>query len=176
MKSVHATNLLLLSALFTLSVVVYSELPERIPVHFGPAGDADRWGERSLLRWLLLPLMAGVLCATLYVAAWFTARDPQHVNMPDKKKLLQLPRDSQLWVLQGITHPLYLIALVLNIAMCLFQYGAYLTAMTLDGRPAILAGLLLALLAGPFSVVGLLLSFQRRMDRAWRQHLGTTGG
>ncbi|HUF50691.1 MAG TPA: DUF1648 domain-containing protein [Longimicrobiales bacterium] len=169
MKTIHACNLVLLTALITLSIIVYPQLPDRIPLHFGAGGEADAWGERTLLRWLLLPLIATGICLLTYAGAWFSARDPKRVNMLDRKRLLQLPRESQLWVLQGLANPLYIMALVVNVSMCLFQYGAFRTAVDDSGRAAILAGLLLALLSGPFLLVGLLLSVQKRLDRAWQQ-------
>lgn len=170
MKTVHALNVLLVGGLIGFSVTVYPELPQRIPLHFGAGGEADRWGDRTMLRWLLLPLVAAGACAITYFAAWLSARNPRRVNLPDRKKLLQLPRESQLWVLQGFANPLYVMALILNVAMWLLQYGAYLTATEGNGRAAIMAGLLVAILCGPFIMIGLLLGFQRRMDQAWRQH------
>jgi hypothetical protein len=123
------------------------------------------------MRWMLLPLVATGVCIITYFAAWLSLRDPRRVNVPDRNKLLSLPHERQMWVLQGIANPIYLLAAVLTGTMCLLQYGAYLTAMTGSGRTAILGGLIMALMSVPFMTVGMLVSFQRRMDQAWQRHL-----
>ena len=176
MKSIHSLNLALLAGLVGLSIAVYPDLPSQIPVHFGGNGEADLWATRTAMRWMLLPFVATGVCVITYFTAWLSLRDPRHVNVPDRNKLLSLPRESQMWVLQGVANPIYLLAAVLNATMCLLQYGAYLTAMTGSGRTAILGGLVMALMSVPFMTVGVLVSFQRRMDQAWRQHLITARG
>lgn len=47
-------DLLLLVALWVLTVVRYPILPERIPLHFGPEGQIDRWGGKEELLWFSL--------------------------------------------------------------------------------------------------------------------------
>src|SRR5687767_6449588 len=108
MKTIHSVNLVLLATLVGLSIVVYPELPSSIPLHFGGTGEADRWGDRIFVRWMLLPTVAVLTCAVTYLAAWFSVRDPRSVNLPSKRQLLQLPHDTQMWVLQGIANPIYL--------------------------------------------------------------------
>ena len=123
------------------------------------------------MRWMLLPLVALGISAVTYFAARISLRDPRHLNVPDRNKLLSLSHESQMWVLQGVASPIYLLAAVLNTTMCLLQYGAYLIATQGNGQAAILAGLMMALLSAPFMAVGLLISYQRRMGQAWRQHV-----
>jgi uncharacterized membrane protein len=173
MRTIHTTNLVLLAGLIGFSVAVYPELPSQIPVHFSGSGDADEWAARTPMRWMLLPLVAAGICAVTYFAARISLRDPRRLNVPDRNKLLRLSHESQMWVLQGVANPIYLLAAVLNTTMCLLQYGAYLTATTGNGQSVILAGLMMALLAAPVMAVGLLISYQRRMGQAWRQHMAT---
>ena len=170
MRTIHTTNLVLLAGLVGFSAAVYPELPSQIPVHFSGSGSADEWPTRPPMRWILLPLVAAGICAVTYFAAWISLRDPRHLNVPDRKKLLRLSHESQMWVLQGVANPIYLLAAVLNTTMCLLQYGAHMTAMNGNGQPAILAGLMMALSSAPVMAVGLLVTYQRRMGRAWRQH------
>ncbi|MBA3969176.1 MAG: DUF1648 domain-containing protein, partial [Gemmatimonadetes bacterium] len=47
MKVTHVINGLLLAALIIGSAVVWQQLPENIPVHFGASGRADRWATTS---------------------------------------------------------------------------------------------------------------------------------
>ena len=171
MRTIHSLNLALLAGLVGLSIAVYPDLPSQIPVHFGGNGEADQWAARTPTRWMLLPFVAAGVCVITYFTAWLSLRDPRRVNVPDRNKLLSLPRDRQMWVLQGIANPIYLLAAVLNATMCLLQYGAYLTAMNGNGSTVILGGLVMALMSVPFMTVGMLVSFQRRMDQAWRRHV-----
>ncbi|HSJ32502.1 MAG TPA: DUF1648 domain-containing protein [Longimicrobiales bacterium] len=76
MRAVHLITGVLLVATVGLSVYVYPELPERIPLHFRADGTPDRWGDRSWLTWLLLPLIGAATIGFLMVvqrrldAAW----------------------------------------------------------------------------------------------------------
>jgi hypothetical protein len=171
MKTIHTTNLLLLAGLVGFSVAVYPDLPSEIPVHFSGSGEADQWAARTPMRWMLLPFVAAGICVVTYFTAWLSLRDPRHLNVPDRNKLLRLSPESQMWVLQGVANPVYLLATVLNATMFLLQYGAYRTATIGDGSSVILAGLMMALLSAPFMAVGLFVTYQGRMSQGWRQHL-----
>jgi len=47
-----------------IALSVYPRLPERVPVHFGLTGEADRWGGRWMI--LLIPLVSTALVSLDY--------------------------------------------------------------------------------------------------------------
>lgn len=62
-------DLLLLVALWVLTIIRYPVLPERIPLHFGPDGQIDRWGGKEELLWFsLLALVLNILLLSLALA------------------------------------------------------------------------------------------------------------
>ncbi len=52
----------------------YPELPDRIPIHFGPSGEPDGWAERSWAAILLMPTMTLVMGVILAGAALLVGR------------------------------------------------------------------------------------------------------
>lgn len=168
----HIANAVLLIALFAFSFAVYPDLPERIPLHFGPDGQADRWGDRTLVSWLLLPLIGAGTVALLYgVMAWCRRR-PDLLNVPDKKTLLSLPREQQVWVIDGVANSLYATATGILVMFGLLHYGAWRVAHGLDGGQQMMAGLLIGLIAVPVISLSALVVVQRRIDAARREQLG----
>jgi hypothetical protein len=94
------------------------------------SGEPDGWSDRSLLSWLLLPLIALSVCALLYAVALFVPTRPKLVNLPDKKKLLELPDDVQRWVLEGMSLAFYRTTAVMLAMFGILQYGMYRAAVT----------------------------------------------
>ena len=47
-----------------VAISVYSRLPEKVPVHFGLTGEADRWGGRWMI--FMIPLISTVIFALDY--------------------------------------------------------------------------------------------------------------
>lgn len=170
MRIVHAANALLLAGLIVLSLYVYPDLPAEIPLHFGANGSADSWGRPTLMRWLMLPMVAAATVVLLYVVAAFMPRRPQSFNIPDKKKLLELPAPLQRWVIGGVVNMLHIMTLTMLIMFCGIQYGTWETAHTRAGSSLIVASILFSLVVTPFVTIGLLIVTQRRLDQAWRAH------
>ncbi len=73
------------------AIATYGLLPERIPVHLGLDGMPDRFADRSLAKWLLLPLLLLVLQALFEFLARVIVRRPDLVNIPDKERYVALP-------------------------------------------------------------------------------------
>lgn len=61
-----------------VAVVSYGGLPDTIPTHFGPTGDADRWGSKKMV-WLI-PAIAIVLSPLII----HLCRRPDRFNYPMK--------------------------------------------------------------------------------------------
>lgn len=172
MKLVHAANALLLAGLVGLSYYVFPELPERIPQHFGMDGAPDRWSERTLLSWMLLPLMGAATATMLYAVGLYLPRHPESLNMPDRKKLLELPRELQSYVLEAAVNMVHVTTLGLLVMFCSMQYGAWESARTGARSSALVAGVILGVAVMPFLAIGCIVAIQRRMDRAWREYQG----
>lgn len=163
---------MLLAATVGLSLYVYPDLPERIPLHFAADGTPDRWGEKSLLTWLLLPLIGAATIGVLYAVAWFLPGRPHLLNMPDRKKLLEMPRPLQDRVLAAAVDMMYYTALALALAVMFasIQYGAWESATTGTSSSATVTGIIFALVVMPFMMIGFLVAIQRRLDAAWREY------
>lgn len=55
---------------------LYSVLPEKIPIHFNGLGEADRYGPKATIWWLMI-LMSAVFLGLVVIK-----RFPQHFNYP----------------------------------------------------------------------------------------------
>lgn len=67
----------LIAGAILFSIVVYSKLPERVPVHWGVSGEPDRYGSR-LEGAFLLPAIMTALWAFM---TWYPSRDPRAPNI-----------------------------------------------------------------------------------------------
>lgn len=172
----HALNALLLTALVAASLYVYPDLPAGMPLHFGADGEATRWGDRTLLSWMTLPLIAVAIVLLMYGVGALMPRRPQSFNIPDKDKLLQLPQALQHWVIGGAVNMLHALTLTMLVTFCGIQYGTWEAAHTGTGSPMIVASLLFSLVVTPFITIALLIVSQRRIDRAWRAHQAAQEG
>lgn len=166
----HLLNGLLLTLLVGGSLFVYPDLPDRIPLHFGADGQADRWGDRTLLSWLLLPLIGAATAALMTGIGIMLPRNPKLINMPDKDRLLQLPDYLQRWVIEGVAATLHVMTFVMLVMFTTMQYGAWRTAVSGDGSSMVTTGAIIALVVLPLVAVVMLVVMQRRMDAAWKQH------
>jgi uncharacterized membrane protein len=170
MKLVHALNAALLLGMIGLSIYVYPQLPERIPVHFGADGTPDSWSRRTLLTWLVLPLVGTASTAVMYGVARFMPQHPRWFNMPDRKKFLELPSALQRRVIGAVADMMYVMALTLLVMVSAMQYGAWQSAQTGLGSGWMVAGALVALVATPLQLAFFWVHIQRRQDAAWREY------
>lgn len=118
-------NLLLLGALFAGSMMVYPTLPQRFPRHFGVSGQPDAWMERSVLSWLLLPIIAAATAALLEVASRASIRNPSLWNVPDKQRFLALTPAEQAPVIRRLRDFMGMTGLATTALMMLVQASIY---------------------------------------------------
>ncbi len=85
----------LLLAMIALAAATYGDLPDRIPVHLGFSGQADRWASKSFVQWFLPCGIAVVTLTLLDVIGSLMPKRPDLLNIPDKEQLLRLPRRYQ---------------------------------------------------------------------------------
>jgi len=67
----------LLAGTVVFSLVVYSRLPERVPVHWGLSGEPDRYGSRLEGAFLVPAIMTVVLV----LMRWLPSVDPRRANI-----------------------------------------------------------------------------------------------
>jgi uncharacterized membrane protein len=167
MKLVHLLNAILLLGLLGVSALVYPDLPERIPLHFAADGQPDRWGDTTFLSWMLLPLAAVAVVLLTYGCAWYVATRPKNINMPDRKKLMQLPAHLQQWVVSAVVDMVHIVTLTVLTMFCAIQYAAWESAHTGSASSVIHVALVLGLVGMPFLAIATFVVTQRRMNRAW---------
>jgi Protein of unknown function (DUF1648) len=61
---IDALSVVVLILGWALALSVYPRLPERVPVHFGLRGEADRWGGRWMI--FMVPLVSTAIVALDY--------------------------------------------------------------------------------------------------------------
>jgi uncharacterized membrane protein len=127
-RRIHLLNLALLVWIWVFSILKWPELPERIPVHFNMAGEADGWADKSWEHWFLIPLVAVGMTLLLYGSAWLAARFPQHANLPSRVKLADLPPEERGPLLDVIKELLYRIAALITVQFVLMQLSTYRVA------------------------------------------------
>ena len=67
-------------------VILWNKLPDSVPIHFGPSGEADGFASRSVAVFV----MPSVLLAVHWLCALATAADPKHKNIEGKPLALVL--------------------------------------------------------------------------------------
>ncbi len=144
-------------ALFIISLVIsamlYPDLPARYPVHFGLSGAPDRWADKSMLTWFLVPGIGGLILFMLMGAALFTRKKPELINVIDQKKFLGLsPADREL-VLRAMDNLFVSMAVLEQLLFGFIQYQLYSAAIHPPGNISVylLPGVM------SFSVITLLL-------------------
>ena len=161
----HAVNLLLLIGLWGFAVVAYAWLPDRIPAHIGTSG-VTRWTDRQSGSWFLLPILSVFEAGFMYLLSRLVDAGPSGINVPQKKRLLALPREAQTYAIEPMRPFMYATATWLLLLTGMIQVAMYLTARSGGDvvswlLPAIIVFSLLPLLG----VVWLSRAIGRRIDQ-----------
>ena len=138
------------------AVWLWPAVPARVPLHFGADGTPDRWGERSLLVWLVLPAL-GVALAALFdgVARWSVRNlESPMLNLPGKEDVLALPPERRAPVLRHVASMNHAAGAVCVGALALIQLGMWASVDGEGGAGWILAGTAVAIV-GPLAAVAL---------------------
>lgn len=104
--------------LITVTAFYYSELPQRVPIHYDARGVADGYGNKSTL--LLLPLI-GVL---IYVGLTILSRFPHIFNYPVKITTQNAQRQYSLAL-----KLLNLLKLTMVVLFTVISYSSIMTSM-----------------------------------------------
>jgi uncharacterized membrane protein len=144
-------TLLALATMAAASAAAWPVLPARIPRHFDFGGGVDRWVARTPEAWWSLPMMTAATVGFLFAMAWALPRSAEGVNLPDKQRLLALPRHQQQAALEPLAAALCWAAFVIVLVMGAVQGARFATATGGPGKVLlIVAGTLLVALPFPF--------------------------
>jgi uncharacterized membrane protein len=160
----------LVLALFAFSFATYGGLPPEIPVHMRLDGTVDRLAHRSALRWFTPAVGALLLLLLFEVMARMLPSRPGMVNIPDKERLLRLPRRFQAPVLAEVVNLLVASAVLVVAVFGAIQWEFQRVA-TASGRgnPALILLMPMGLTIGLLLLVTRVTSALDRADRAWRE-------
>jgi len=168
-------DLLLLGWLWIHSLRLWPTLPDRVPGHVGLRGEI-RWDESTILAWLLLPIVATLSTAAIWIATRYSVRNPRSINIPGKDRLLSLPPNAQRRVLDRIGGSLGVAALSATMTLLLCQEMRYRAALGEAVTPWIVMILAVAVASGPTILITIVLTAQRALDAETRTtRAGSTG-
>ena len=167
-------NLLLLAVFVGLAAWAWPRLPAEIPLHFGPDGRPDRWGEPSFGSWFALPMVAVALTLLMEGMLALSRRRPGLVNLPGGRKLDDLPREDHPRVLDVLGGTLGLVTTELLVVLGLVQLATWRSAMGTPSQALVIGAMVLALLSSPFIMVAFFVRLQAVLDRARRRQSART--
>ena len=125
-KPLRLAALGLLAILYAGSAAAYRHLPERIPVHFDLAGNADSWASTSLLSWFMLPLIATALAGFTLAIGRLSEYRPELWNVPEKPRFLALPSDARAPIVARLRAFMALMAVMTTALMGVIQAEVFL--------------------------------------------------
>ena len=149
----HILNGALLLLLFGGGLWLYPTLPEQIPHHFDLYGQADAYGDATLVRWLLLPILAGFSAVCLYGPAWLLGTSEPNA---EKQRVVTLLRRALYWMTTAMLT-----------VMLAVQVGVYVVATTaVTILPAAVGATIVAGLLAIAGITGWLVWGLSQRDRA----------
>jgi uncharacterized membrane protein len=117
-----------LLALVAGSIIAYPHVPSRIPEHYGINGAPDRWVATTWGTWLLPVVIAMVVCGFIVGVAAVIPRDLRLLNLPDKKRLMQLPRHRQAVVVVIARNAIHWLAVCIAAVFIVIQIENFVVA------------------------------------------------
>lgn len=164
-RFIDALNILLLLTLVGFALWAWPHLPDRIPTHFGIGGDPDRWADRSWASWFAIPGLAVGLTLLMAAVRVLIRTHPRWVNLPDRRRLSDLPPAARGPVLDVVSTLLALVQTELLVIFGLILAATYRTSMGIQSRGIMITVLLLAILTSPVLLVVFFLGLQRATER-----------
>lgn len=149
-RSIYLLQLLLLVLHIAAAALAFQNLPERFPIHFDLAGNADNWADRSLIMWFTLPIVNTVVALFLFGMSKVAIRTPEIWNLPQKKRFLALTPEQREPVVAIMLGFLAWIGVMTTIIFICVHALVYMTAVGWIARPTWPA---LLLVFGPIGVV-----------------------
>lgn len=133
-----------------VSVVLYQQVPDQIPVHFNLSGVPDRWEARTPFSWFLLNGIGILLTLFLYAITLFIRSKPELINIPDKQRFLLLPPEKQDAVFKELDLLLGRTTGIMLILFTVIQWGSVQVA---TGKAPTLPPLVLIAIFGTSTII-----------------------
>lgn len=151
-----ATHLLVAAVLWPL-------LPDTVPIHFGLAGEPDRWSETTVLTWFFLPAISTGTAFLLWGIGRLVVRTPETWNLPDREAFLRLTDQQRAPVMDSLLAYLGGVSILTTLLFLALHVGVYTTAVGFtDGLPWYIG----VLTAGSVALIlGGAVVLRRRIDR-----------
>ena len=160
----------LVIAIVAHAATTYGALPQRIPTHFGFNGVADRFNDRSLGRWFLLPSVSIGLLLMFEFLTRLLRRRPDLLNIPDRERFVRLPVRFRVPVDTVIATMMDSSVTSVVLVLGLIQWHQWRIAMGEPGAPGVL------LVLAPFPITFVVLLQVVRIsnavdaaDRRWKE-------
>ena len=121
------------------AAISFSGLPDKIPVHFNAAGQADRFSETGIGSWFLLWFMSAGMAGLIAWIAQIMHRIPMdYINIPRKEEFLTLPEESRIRVFLCIkNHLMYFGCLMSSFFFALHIFINLAATGKSDGLPPV---------------------------------------
>jgi uncharacterized membrane protein len=179
-RFVDGLNSVMVLGMVGFAVWAWPRLPHKIPVHFGIDGQPNGWTERSLVSWFALPGVAILLTLLMGLFRVLMKRYPRLVNLPDRRRLSELPTAARGPVLEMLSGFLAVVQTELLVIFGLIQIATFKSAMGEQSLGIMITVLILAILTSPLLLVVFFLRLQPALDRgkelARRAEAGVAGG
>ena len=125
---IRRLSIAVLAAYWAFCVIVFTKLPDRIPMHFNVRGQADGWSDNPIVAWFALPVLATVSVGFIYVLSNLARRTPHLWNVPKKKEFLALREDQRAPIIERMMVVIDVTGLYVVVLMWVMQYGIYRTS------------------------------------------------
>jgi uncharacterized membrane protein len=100
-----------------MSINAYSTLPDRIPVHFNWDGTPDRWDNKSIMNFFMLPGLATLISAFMLIIS----RYPHLYNFPQKEEVKTWPPEFRKPVYAILNRMMYFIGFAISVLFLFIQ-------------------------------------------------------
>ena len=165
----HIVNALLLAAIFIFSVLVYDQLPARIPFHYNVEGLPDSWTGLTMATWLAAPLIFAGITGLFYFIGlfipWFRKK-PEWVNMPPKsrERFLKLSEEERGAVLKYIAAFLFWFPVPANLMFLCLRYSEYRFIVSSQGSFGGMWCILISLAGIPLIIILMIRGIRRYLN------------
>ena len=149
---IYLLNMLIVIGLFVFSFIVYPDLPSKIPAHINFEGKADSFANKTLLFWMLIPILSLVFLVVIQWISHFMDKKPQWINLPNKQKYLELSDNMRTNVNQYLKAFIFILMFMMNVILFEVQLMLYQASMSVEKQADKLNTYLLMFFAAIFIV------------------------
>jgi uncharacterized membrane protein len=146
-RLITIATVVVIGAHLAVAILLWPDLPRRVPVHLDLQGQPTRWTNTSLLSWLAPWMFATATALFLLGMVLRARRSPILWNVPNKESFLALPLHFRRVIEARLQRLLAAIALFCALCFAGVHFGLYRAAMGISPGPAFWALTFLPLLA-----------------------------